>query len=113
MSVAEADGAIIGEAHIRFNVGEATAELGYATGNRHRRRGVATSLAQEVIRRARLHMPAVEVWAKVVERNPASIRVLEKLGFERVATAAQELFEGKLKEDDRFYRLAARLTSPS
>lgn len=113
MSLAESGGAIIGEAHIRFNAGDTTAELGYGTSTRHCMKGVATNLAQEVVRRARMRRPAVEVWAKVGERNPASIRVLEKLCFERVATAAPELFEGKLREGDRFYRLPAPPISPS
>ncbi|MBE7464228.1 MAG: GNAT family N-acetyltransferase [Planctomycetes bacterium] len=107
-SVAEVDGALVGQAQVRFNANGATAELSYATSKRHRERGVATRLAQDAIRRARLRTPAVEIWAKVAERNPASIRVLEKLGFEPAATTDPAFFSGKLKDEDRFYRLPAR-----
>lgn len=43
--------------------------------------GLATELVEAMLATAQLHEPEVPVTARVLERNPASIRVLEKAGL--------------------------------
>jgi ribosomal-protein-alanine N-acetyltransferase len=61
-------------------------ELMYAMTARFTGRGLATEMARASIAEARRHAPADEIVASVDEVNAASVRVLEKLGFDRVGT---------------------------
>ena len=59
--------------------------IGYWLGADHRGRGVATEACALAIEHARAALGATEVYAGVTHGNDASVRVLERLGFERVA----------------------------
>jgi RimJ/RimL family protein N-acetyltransferase len=58
-------------------------ELVYAMRERFTGRGFATEMARASIAEARAHPAFGEIVASVDEVNAASVRVLEKLGFER------------------------------
>ncbi|MGH7965372.1 MAG: GNAT family N-acetyltransferase [Candidatus Binatia bacterium] len=61
-------------------------QLVYAMFERFCGRGYATEMARTAIAQARRQPGFVEILASVDEVNVASLRVLEKLGFERIAT---------------------------
>ncbi len=61
-------------------------QLVYALFERCSGRGYATEMARESIAQARRQPSFAEIVASVDEVNVVSLRVLEKLGFERIAT---------------------------
>ena len=61
-------------------------QLVYAMFKRFTGRGYATEMARASIAQARRRPGFAEVFAAVDEVNVASVRVLEKLGFERMVT---------------------------
>lgn len=67
-----------------------TAELGLVIARTHWNRGLATAAAQLVLQYAATHLaPAgliAEIRAEVLQRNPASQRLMEKLGFRLLRT---------------------------
>ena len=60
-------------------------QLLYALRERWTRQGLATEMARAAIAQARTQPGFAEIVAAVDEINTGSVRVLEKLGFERVA----------------------------
>lgn len=60
-------------------------QLLYALRKRWTRRGLATEMARAAIAQARTQPGFAEIAADVDEINAGSVRVLEKLGFERIA----------------------------
>jgi RimJ/RimL family protein N-acetyltransferase len=60
-------------------------QLMYAMFERFTGRGLATEMARASIAQARTQPGFAEIVADVDEVNAASVRVLEKLGFERIA----------------------------
>ena len=61
-------------------------ELVYALPARFTGRGLATEMARAAIADARTHAPFDEILASVDEINAASVRILDKLGFDNVDT---------------------------
>ena len=61
-------------------------QLVYAMFEQFSGRGYATEMARTAIAQARLQPSFAEIIASVDEVNTASLRVLEKLGFERIET---------------------------
>jgi RimJ/RimL family protein N-acetyltransferase len=85
------DGAFVGWCGLhRWNPDYRSAALGYCLGEEAWGRGYATEGARALLRWAYDTLDLNRVQAEVDTRNPASARVLEKLGFVR---------EGKLRED--------------
>lgn len=62
---------------------EPIAEIGYVIGRRNWGRGICTAAARLATRYGFDSLGLSEIRAEVLQRNPASIRVLEKLGFHR------------------------------
>ena len=73
-------GAIAGE-----GIFAATAQFGYWLGESHWGRGIASAAAQALAERIGRERLFARLEAQVLEWNPASMRVLEKAGFEREA----------------------------
>jgi aminoglycoside 6'-N-acetyltransferase len=92
----EHDGVLVGD--IGVHAGEDAAELGWSLHPDSQGRGYAS----EAIRGIVAHLPVPEVVAWVDVANEASIRMAERLGFER----GEEPIDGEW-----FYRLAIRGTS--
>lgn len=60
-------------------------QLMYALREPFTGRGLATEMGQACIAEARRHLGAATLYSSVDEVNAASLRVLEKLGFQRVS----------------------------
>ncbi|MGM0898404.1 MAG: GNAT family N-acetyltransferase [Bacillota bacterium] len=67
-------------------------EIGYGVKEPHQELGYATEGVQGLIDRAFSFPEVREVTAECYENNLPSIRVLEKLGFERIAQAGDLIF---------------------
>ena len=59
--------------------------LGYWLDHEHTRHGYATSACHALIEYGRSDLNATDIWAGVTKGNIASEKLLERLGFERVA----------------------------
>lgn len=82
-AIAGAEG-LIGGIGFKFktDVYRQTAEIGYWIAEPYWGRGIATSAVREMTRYAFDRYPIVRIYASVFESNPASMRVLEKAGYE-------------------------------
>jgi [ribosomal protein S5]-alanine N-acetyltransferase len=83
----ELDGAAVGGIGARTGDGifVRTAHFGYWLGEMHWGRGVITAAGRALLEYLKDDARFVRLEAPVFEWNPSSMRVLEKLGFERVA----------------------------
>ncbi len=78
------DGALVGNGGWKGPPNEGVAELGYAVAPSRQRRGIATAVVRELVRRAhRAHIRTV--CAHTLAEQNASTRVLERCGFLRTA----------------------------
>ncbi len=86
----EVDGQAVGGIglHPGQDVNRLTAELGYWLGEAYWGRGIATAAVRAVVQHGFDALPLNRIEAYVYANNPASVRVLEKAGFE---------FEGRLR----------------
>ncbi|MGL4174536.1 MAG: GNAT family N-acetyltransferase [Dermatophilaceae bacterium] len=82
--VADHEGRLVGRAG--FGTAEAGRELGYTIRRDRWRQGLATELARALVSWHREHAADMPLRAYVSQRNPASSRVLVKVGFEPVGT---------------------------
>ncbi|MFE6847670.1 GNAT family N-acetyltransferase [Streptomyces sp. NPDC057686] len=83
-------GLVVGSIGLFWPPAEGALELGYGVVASHRGRGYATEATRALTAFA-LTAPAVHTVAAGVElSNPASVRVLEKAGFERYTTTAED-----------------------
>lgn len=81
-------------------------EIGYWFGVPHHGRGLATEAAAAVVRCAFRQMRLERVWARVMEGNPASSRVLEKCGFREVGVERRKIrWRGRWRDCRLFDRL--------
>lgn len=80
-----ADGVLVGGVGLvpGQDVQRHSAELGYWIGRRYWGRGIASAAVHEMIAHAFGPLDYVRLHAGVFVHNPASVRVLEKTGFER------------------------------
>ncbi|MFN2530790.1 MAG: GNAT family N-acetyltransferase [Pyrinomonadaceae bacterium] len=74
---------------LQNDVSRRTAEIGYWLGEQYWGRGIATAAVQAVTEHAFNQHKLVRIYAHVFSWNPASARVLEKVGYE---------FEGRLRK---------------
>jgi len=81
----EIDGAAVGgvSLHPGTDVHRHSAELGYWLGHSHWGHGIMTAIVRAFADRAMSTFRLYRLYAAVYENNPASMRVLEKAGFER------------------------------
>jgi len=83
-----------------------TAQLGYWLGEPHWGRGIATAAGRALIGQLEVDARFVRLEAPVFEWNPASMRVLEKLGFEREAVLRKSVTkDGQLIDSVLYVRL--------
>lgn len=74
-------------------IGQRTAQFGYWIGRRHWGRGIATAAARALLRHAREQSDFARLEASVFAWNPASMRVLEKAGFECESLRRRSVFK--------------------
>ncbi|HEX2052636.1 MAG TPA: GNAT family protein [Actinomycetota bacterium] len=106
----EHDGLAVGGVGIEpgEDIERISGELGYWVGREHWGRGLATEAAREATTYAFEVLGLHRVWATPFKRNPASIRVLEKLGFRPEG----EFVECVLKEGRLESMLVYAITAP-
>lgn len=82
-------------------------ELGYWVGRQHWGKGLATEAAGEATTYAFEVLGLHRVWAGPFVRNPASVRVLEKLGFRREGELVECVLKDGLLESMALYAITA------
>lgn len=90
-----------------------TAELGYWVAAAHQGQGVATAAVQAAVAYSFSELKLVRLVAHTTVHNAASIRVLEKAGFEREGCLRRSLVEGGSYHDQYIYtRINATREAP-
>lgn len=84
----------------RFN-----AEVGYWIGKKYWNQGIVTDALQEAIRYYFTHNPIVRVFAFVFDYNQPSMRVLEKVGFNKVGVMHQAIYKNEAFHNAHYYEL--------
>ncbi len=90
---------VIGAVGVRLEPAHHRGELGYWVGLPYWGRGIATEAAGEVLRFAFADLRLNRVYATYVPRNPASGRVMEKLGMQREGYLRSHAFARGIYED--------------
>jgi len=101
------DGRVAGSVGIRVGTGteEKTGEFGYWLGRHYWGRGIATAAASAMIWHIGVSIPVVRLQAQVYAWNPASMRVLEKVGFQREGVLRKSVFRDGELIDSVMYAL--------
>lgn len=86
-----ADG-LVGAAGLHVDAVHAKAELGYWIGRPHWNRGFATEAAAALVAHGFRALRLERIHARFMVRNPASGRVLAKLGFQREGLLRRDLY---------------------
>ena len=109
--VIEVDGAVVGDCMVRFEPddnGMRTAFIGYTLHPDHTGRGLATEVAEALVRLCFTRLGVAMVQADVFVANIASQRVVEKAGLRRVAMVpAGSQGGGRPRLDDFLYAVTA------
>ncbi|MFT4032576.1 MAG: GNAT family N-acetyltransferase [Siphonobacter sp.] len=88
-------------------------EVGYWLGEPYWGKGIATAALRLWIEKIWHHFPeAQRLWAGVFAHNPASMRVLEKAGFQPEAVLKNALVKNNLVEDEHLYALYKNPSPP-
>ncbi len=87
---------------------ECIAELGIVIGRAYWGKGMGTAAARLVIDYAITILGLVEIQAEVLQRNIASIRLLEKVGFHRMRTISGDPRSNTDSEDSFLYVLSSQ-----
>jgi ribosomal-protein-alanine N-acetyltransferase len=97
-----------------IDVGLLTAQFGYWIGRRHWGCGIATAAARAMLNHAREQTDFARLEAPVFAWNPASMRVLQKVGFERESLRRRSVFkDGKLIDSALYVYLIDRPNRPT
>jgi [ribosomal protein S5]-alanine N-acetyltransferase len=101
----EVDGCIAGATALELYTAERrhTSELGYWLGRRYWGRGIATAVCAGMTRHAFEHFGLVRVQAEVYGPNVASMRVLEKCGFQLEGVRRKAILKGETYLDATVY----------
>jgi ribosomal-protein-alanine N-acetyltransferase len=101
--VLRADHALIGGVGMRINPHDANAELGYWIGIPYWNHGYCTEAAQAVVRYAFEVLGLHRLHASYLTRNPASGRVMQKLGMTYEGCLRQHVNKWEVFEDLAVY----------
>jgi RimJ/RimL family protein N-acetyltransferase len=101
----EVAGAVAGGVGVALGSGssEKTGQFGYWLGKAYWGRGIATAAAAAMLRHVLATMPVARLEAPVFDWNPASMRVLEKVGFKREAVLRKSVFKDDKLIDSVLY----------
>jgi RimJ/RimL family protein N-acetyltransferase len=91
--------------HLQQDVLRHTAELGYWLGETHWGRGIMTEAVVAITAYGFEQFDLLRIEAEVFSRNPASMRVLEKAGFEREGWLRQRVTKDGETMDVAVYAL--------
>ena len=91
----QVEGAVAGGIGVMVGTGteEKTGQFGYWLGRAYWGRGIATVAAAAMLQHAVKHLPVVRLQAPVFSWNPQSMRVLEKVGFQREAVLRKSVYK--------------------
>ena len=87
------------------NVERLSAEVGYWLGKEHRGKGIMTEAVKVLSRYIFDNTPIIRLYAVPFEYNPASMRVLEKAGFTKLAVLRKAGFKNGKIFDLHYYEL--------
>ena len=82
-----------------------TGQFGYWIGEDYWGKGIGTAAARTMVDYAREHLPFARLEAPVLEWNPASMRILEKVGFVREGLLKRSVFKDEQLIDSVIYGL--------
>ena len=99
------DPALLGAIGLVVAAAHARAELGYWIGKEHWGRGYATEAARAVVEHGFSAMDLNRIVARRLARNPASGRVLEKIGMRHEGRLPRHVRKGDVFEDLELYGL--------
>jgi RimJ/RimL family protein N-acetyltransferase len=107
-----ATGSLVGAAALTIAMEHSRAELGYWVGARYWNRGYCTEAARSLVALAfdGLHLNRVQ--ARHLTRNPASGRVMQKLGMSLEGIHRESMRKWDRLEDIAMYAILARDHSP-
>lgn len=97
-AVTKDGGELMGMADIFRREVDAALEIGYWIGKPYWGQGYITEAAQAVITEAQITLGAKVLIAGVFSDNPASLRVLQKLGFELTGSSEMYFSMGRLEK---------------
>lgn len=95
--------ALIGAVELTLDAPNESAELGYWIGRRYWNRGYATEAAESVVAYGFIELRLNSIHAHHFVRNPASGKVLEKVGMRREGILRQRIKKGDAFEDIVLY----------
>jgi RimJ/RimL family protein N-acetyltransferase len=104
-AVENTDGAIIGTLGLS-ETSSGALRLGYAYARDHWGQGFGTEALGAVMDWASRHLADAEIYAEVFADNPASARILAKLGFVETGTSARFSFARDGVDETRTFKLA-------
>lgn len=99
------DGALLGAMSLSLNKANRYAELGYWVGKPYWGRGYCTEAAQEALRYAFEVLGVNRVQARHMTKNPASGRVMQKIGMTYEGTLRQSVYRWEKFEDMAMYAI--------
>ncbi len=106
--VRQADHLLIGAMGLQFDWQNQSAELGYWTGKPYWNRGYATEAARAVLEFAFGELGLNRVEARHMTKNPASGKVMQKLGMTYEGTLRQAIYRFGNFEDAALYGILRR-----
>lgn len=112
-AVAIDSGGLIGAAGLEVEPAHRRAELGYWIGVPYWNRGFATEAARAVTDYGFRDLDLHRIYATVFPKNPASARVLEKIGMALEGRLREHVRKWEVQEDVEYYAvLASEWTRP-
>lgn len=95
----KSDGAVIGMIGLELQLNHLRAEMGYWVGLPYWRNGYCTEAAASVLRFGFEHYRLDRIYATHFGSNPASGRVMEKIGMKREGVMRQHILKWNRRED--------------
>lgn len=93
--------------HPGFDVYHKTAEVGYFIGEDFWNQGITTRALNLITEFGFVELNLIKLWAGVFEFNLASMKVLEKCGYEREAILKKSVFKNeKIWDEYRYARIS-------
>jgi RimJ/RimL family protein N-acetyltransferase len=103
--VRKEDDHLLGAIGLRLVLDQGKGELGYWIGRPHWNQGFATEAARAVVGYGFLQLGLISVLAHHMARNPASGRVMQKIGMHHTATLREHLEKNGVREDCEQYEV--------
>lgn len=96
---------LLGTLTFRVDIDDNKAELGYWFGVPYWGNGYCTEAARRIIEFGFNELKLNKIWASVMTKNPASMKILTKLDFEKEGVFKQDIMKSGNYEDMVYYGL--------